>query len=67
LPKEATKPAARNFLQQQARFDKFIEVFSIPQTCIGAFIPPSKRTPVRPAADGVLVTPALLSDASRQS
>jgi len=26
LKKEATKPAAANFLQQQARFDKFIEV-----------------------------------------
>src|SRR5207344_18205 len=28
LKKEATKPAARNFLQQQAKFDKFIEVFN---------------------------------------
>jgi putative transposase len=28
LKKEATKPACRNFLQQQARFDKFIEVFN---------------------------------------
>ena len=28
LKKEATKPAAGNFLQQQARFDKFIEVFN---------------------------------------
>ena len=28
LKKEATKPAARNFLQQQARFDQFIEVFN---------------------------------------
>jgi putative transposase len=26
--KEATKPAAANFLQQQAPFDKFIEVFN---------------------------------------
>jgi putative transposase len=26
--KQATKPAAANFLQQQARFDKFIEVFN---------------------------------------
>jgi putative transposase len=25
LKKEATKPAAKNFLQQRARFDKFIE------------------------------------------
>ena len=28
LKKEATKPAASNFHQQQARFDKFIEVFN---------------------------------------
>jgi putative transposase len=28
LKKEATKPAAKNFLQQQARFDQFIGVFN---------------------------------------
>ena len=28
LKKEATKPAARNFLQQQARFDEFIEYYN---------------------------------------
>jgi putative transposase len=28
LKKEATKPAAANFLQQQARFDKFIDIFN---------------------------------------
>jgi putative transposase len=28
LKKEATKPAARNFLQQQARFDAFIECYN---------------------------------------
>jgi len=28
LKKEATKPAAGNFLQQQARLDKFIEIFN---------------------------------------
>ena len=28
LKKEATKPAAANFLQQQARFDKFMEIFN---------------------------------------
>ena len=28
LKKEATKPAAANFLQQQARFDKFVDVFN---------------------------------------
>ena len=29
LKKEATKPATTNFLQQQARFDQFIEVFNL--------------------------------------
>ena len=28
LKKEATKPAEANFLQQQARFDRFIEIFN---------------------------------------
>jgi putative transposase len=28
LKKEATKPPSRNFLQQQARFDDFIEIFN---------------------------------------
>src|SRR6202020_718222 len=28
LKKEATKPAAVNFLQQQVRFDKFMEIFN---------------------------------------
>ena len=28
LKKEATKPAAKNFLQQQARFDQFIQTFN---------------------------------------
>ena len=28
LKKEATKPAAANFLQQQARFDKFMDIFN---------------------------------------
>src|SRR5439155_6584766 len=28
LKKEATQPAARNFLQQQARFDDFVEIFN---------------------------------------
>ncbi len=28
LKKEATKPAALTFLQQQARFDDFIEIFN---------------------------------------
>jgi putative transposase len=28
LRKEATKPAAKNFLQQQARFDEFTQVFN---------------------------------------
>jgi putative transposase len=28
LKQEATKPAAKNFLQQQGRFDEFLEVFN---------------------------------------
>jgi len=28
LKKEATKPASANFLQQQARFDKFIDIYN---------------------------------------
>jgi transposase InsO family protein len=28
LKKEATKPPARNFLQQQAKFDQFIECYN---------------------------------------
>jgi hypothetical protein len=28
LKKEATRPAARNFLQQQAKFDRFIECYN---------------------------------------
>jgi putative transposase len=28
LKKEATKPAAKNFLQQQSRFDRFIQIFN---------------------------------------
>jgi transposase InsO family protein len=31
LKKEATKPAAANFLQPQARFDKFIAIFNHPR------------------------------------
>jgi putative transposase len=50
LKKEATKPAARNFLQQQARFDKFIEVFNnerpheaLDMKCPAEVYPPSTR------------------------
>ena len=32
LKKEATKPAAKNFLQQQAKFDCFIEVYNHERT-----------------------------------
>jgi putative transposase len=28
LKKEATRPAGRNFLQQQARFDRFMQDFN---------------------------------------
>jgi putative transposase len=33
LKKEATKPAAANFLQQQARFDKFMDVYKCVSYC----------------------------------
>jgi len=38
LKQEATKPASKNFLQQQARFDQFISTFNQerphePSTC----------------------------------
>jgi putative transposase len=51
LKKEATKPAARNFLQQQARFDKFIDVFNnqrpheaLAMKCPVEIYQPSNRT-----------------------
>ena len=28
LKKEATRPAAKNFLQQQAKFDRFLQVYN---------------------------------------
>jgi putative transposase len=50
LKKEATKPAARNFLQQQARFDRFIQVFNderphqaLNMQCPGEIYRPSPR------------------------
>jgi hypothetical protein len=33
LKKEATKPPAKNFLQQQAKFDRFIECYNSPSYC----------------------------------
>ena len=51
LKKEATKPAASNFLQQQARFDKFIDVFNkqcpheaLAMKCPVEIYQPSNRT-----------------------
>src|ERR1700682_3820380 len=51
LKKEATKPAAGNFLQQQARFDDFIEVFNnerpheaLNMKCPAEVYQPSTRT-----------------------
>jgi putative transposase len=50
LKKEATKPAARNFLQQQARFDAFIHCFNherphqaLAMRCPGECYSPSPR------------------------
>jgi putative transposase len=51
LKKEATKPAASNFLQQQARFDKFIDIFNnqrphqaLAMKCPAEIDQPSNRT-----------------------
>jgi putative transposase len=50
LKKEATKPAAKNFLQQQARFDQFIHTFNeerphqaLGMRCPGELYEPSPR------------------------
>jgi transposase InsO family protein len=47
LKKEATKPASFNFLQQQSRFDKFIEVYNSqrPHQAIGMRYPAELYTP----------------------
>ncbi len=53
LKKEATKPAAGNFLQQQARFDDFIEVFlrlAFIPACPILTIPSTTRSLSSPAA-----------------
>jgi transposase InsO family protein len=54
LKKEATKPASFNFLQQQSRFDKFIEVYNSqrPHQAIGMHYPAELYTPsARPYRD----------------
>jgi putative transposase len=47
LKEEATKPASFNFLQQQSRFDKFIEVYNSerPHQAIGMRYPAELYTP----------------------
>jgi hypothetical protein len=47
LKKEATKPASFNFLQQQSRFDEFIEVYNHqrPHAAIGMRYPGEIYTP----------------------
>jgi transposase InsO family protein len=54
LKKEATKPASFNFLQQQSRFDKFIEIYNSqrPHQAIGMRYPGELYTPsARPYRD----------------
>ncbi|RWG75507.1 MAG: integrase, partial [Mesorhizobium sp.] len=47
LKKEATKPAGANFLQQQARFDDFIDEFNSerPHQALGMDCPAERYTP----------------------
>ena len=47
LKKEATKPASFNFLQQQERFDRFIEVYNTerPHQALGGAYPADLYTP----------------------
>lgn len=47
LKKEATKPASPNFLQQQERFDRFIEVYNNerPHQALGGKYPAEVYTP----------------------
>ena len=47
LKKEATKPPSFNFLQQQARFDAFIEVYNNerPHQALGGRYPGEVYTP----------------------
>ena len=47
LKKEATKPPCYNFLQQQDRFDRFIEVYNIerPHQALGGHYPAELYTP----------------------
>jgi transposase InsO family protein len=57
LKKEATKPASFNFLQQQSRFDEFIEVYNHqrPHAAIGMRYPGEIYTPSpRPYRDPAL-------------
>ena len=56
LKKEATKPAAANFLQQQARFDKFMEVFNHerPHEALDMKCPAEVYTPSPRAYQGIL-------------
>src|ERR1700730_11704273 len=47
LKKEATKPAAKNLLQQQGKFDRFIEIYNQerPHQAIGMQYPAELYTP----------------------
>jgi putative transposase len=55
LKLETTKPAAQNFLQQQAKFDEFIEEFNTerPHQALGMKPPASAYTPSARAYEGL--------------
>ena len=56
LKKEATRPAAKNFLQQQARFDRFLHDFNHerPHQGLGMNTPLSSTAPPRAPIEGYL-------------
>lgn len=54
LKKEATKPAGRNFLQQQEKFDRFIEEYNTqrPHEALGMRCPAEVYTPSKRSYEG---------------
>jgi transposase InsO family protein len=69
LKQETTRPAARNLLAQQERFDRWAELFNTtrPHEALGMEVPASRYTPSPRALPRRLPTPAYpLHDLTRQ-